>query len=284
MEKITFECEVITPMFLAGADGQTPELRAPSIKGALRFWWRAMHGHLSLKDLHNLEGRIFGNNSNRSCFTVRIQNRSQIDFKTKPVPHKHYQVPAIRQGSTFDVVLFVKGIPEFSANHTAALFELATILGGFGKRQRRAMGSVKINAKKIYENEIAIPELTIDYLLELISHFNKHFQKHQNSIINVYQGTMQKYPWIKQIDIGSDRGHDIPLHTSNTTHILKGKFRRAYEPNLGHAFKGRFASPVIVSVLGNSNIPVITTLNTIPDRGFRDLDASIQNEFKRNIL
>lgn len=36
-KKIIFECEVVTPMFLAGADGKTPELRAPSIKGAIRF-------------------------------------------------------------------------------------------------------------------------------------------------------------------------------------------------------------------------------------------------------
>jgi CRISPR-associated protein Cmr1 len=31
METITFTCKIITPMFLAGADGQTPELRAASI-------------------------------------------------------------------------------------------------------------------------------------------------------------------------------------------------------------------------------------------------------------
>ncbi|OPX29474.1 MAG: type III-B CRISPR module RAMP protein Cmr1 [Candidatus Omnitrophica bacterium 4484_171] len=48
MKTITFECETITPMFLAGADGRTPELRPPSIKGAMRFWWRAMNGHLPL--------------------------------------------------------------------------------------------------------------------------------------------------------------------------------------------------------------------------------------------
>lgn len=48
METLTFTCKIITPMFLAGADGQTPELRAASIKGALRFWWRACHGHLKL--------------------------------------------------------------------------------------------------------------------------------------------------------------------------------------------------------------------------------------------
>ena len=122
MEKIIFECETITPMFLAGADGQTPELRAPSIKGALRFWWRAMHGHLSLKDLHDLEGKIFGDNSNRSCFSVRIQNRNQIDFETKPVPHKHYKIPAILQGSTFSVTLLVNEIPDFSATQVTALF------------------------------------------------------------------------------------------------------------------------------------------------------------------
>ncbi len=30
MNTIKFECEIITPMFLAGADGKTPELRPPS--------------------------------------------------------------------------------------------------------------------------------------------------------------------------------------------------------------------------------------------------------------
>jgi len=47
-------------MFLAGADGKTPELRAPSIKGAVRFWWRAMNGCLSIKDLKEKESEIFG--------------------------------------------------------------------------------------------------------------------------------------------------------------------------------------------------------------------------------
>ncbi|MEZ4955197.1 MAG: type III-B CRISPR module RAMP protein Cmr1 [Saprospiraceae bacterium] len=284
MESITFTCETITPMFLAGADGQTPELRAPSIKGALRFWWRAMHGHLDLKKLHDLEGKIFGDNSHRSCFTIRIQNRNQIDFKTKPVPHKNYPLPAIKQGSTFDVVLSIQETPDFTANHLSALFELIVVLGGFGKRTRRAMGGVKITSKKLNDKEVAVSELTIDYIAILIGNFNKHFQKHQNSLINTFQGTMQKYPWIKQIEIGEDKRRDVPSQTSDTTHTLKGKYRQAYEPNLGHAFKGRFASPIIVSVIGNSNTPVITTLNTVPDRGHRDLDNFIQEDFKKNIL
>lgn len=35
MNTITFKCETVTPMFMAGADGKEPELRAPSIKGVL---------------------------------------------------------------------------------------------------------------------------------------------------------------------------------------------------------------------------------------------------------
>ena len=71
MHKITFECETITPMFLSGADGATPELRPPSIKGALRFWWRAMNGHLSLPELKRIEGEIFGDTGRRSGIVIR---------------------------------------------------------------------------------------------------------------------------------------------------------------------------------------------------------------------
>ncbi len=42
MEKFTVTLKTITPLFLGGADGKTPELRSPSIKGAMRFWYRAI--------------------------------------------------------------------------------------------------------------------------------------------------------------------------------------------------------------------------------------------------
>ena len=55
-----FKCKTITPMFLAGADGNTPEIRPASIKGVLRFWWRALNGHLSSEKLYHQESTIFG--------------------------------------------------------------------------------------------------------------------------------------------------------------------------------------------------------------------------------
>ena len=41
MDSVEFDLEVVTPMFLGGANVNDAELRIPSIKGMLRFWWRA---------------------------------------------------------------------------------------------------------------------------------------------------------------------------------------------------------------------------------------------------
>lgn len=91
MKTITFECETITPMFLSGADGKTPELRPPSIKGALRFWWRAINANLveykngkwDYSKLKKKEVEIFGGSykdengkevSKRSNVIIKIEN------------------------------------------------------------------------------------------------------------------------------------------------------------------------------------------------------------------
>ena len=60
-ERIEFDCEILTPMFLGGAD-QNAELRAASIKGLLRYWWRVASGyrfHAAL-ELYSAEAKLFG--------------------------------------------------------------------------------------------------------------------------------------------------------------------------------------------------------------------------------
>ena len=94
METIRFKCEIVTPMFLAGADGRTPELRASSIKGALRFWWRAMHGHLPIRDLHENEAALFGgigDNAKKSRIIIRT---SQTPLKSEKTlfPEANYYI------------------------------------------------------------------------------------------------------------------------------------------------------------------------------------------------
>ena len=77
-------------MFLAGADGRTPELRPPSIKGLMRFWWRAMNGHLSIEELKEKEGRIFGASDEgigRSKFRIRVEPHKLHLSRDKLPPH-----------------------------------------------------------------------------------------------------------------------------------------------------------------------------------------------------
>lgn len=72
MESLIAEYRITTPMFLGGGNIQEAEgLRPPSIKGALRFWWRALnwgrffkeqdfHIMRALSRLHKEECRLFG--------------------------------------------------------------------------------------------------------------------------------------------------------------------------------------------------------------------------------
>jgi CRISPR-associated protein Cmr1 len=54
-----FDVEVLTPMFLGGADGNA-ELRSPPLKNALRYWWRMTRGQLSPDQLLENEQALFG--------------------------------------------------------------------------------------------------------------------------------------------------------------------------------------------------------------------------------
>ncbi|AVI62970.1 RAMP superfamily CRISPR-associated protein [Halomonas sp. GFAJ-1] len=64
------EMLITTPMFLGDGGQKATSIRPPSIKGALRFWWRALqwprlyqrHSHVgtALADLHTREAALFG--------------------------------------------------------------------------------------------------------------------------------------------------------------------------------------------------------------------------------
>lgn len=54
---------VVTPLFCAGADSKTPEVRLPSFKGVLRYWWRALAWSRcggNLEVVRREEDRLFG--------------------------------------------------------------------------------------------------------------------------------------------------------------------------------------------------------------------------------
>ncbi len=88
--------KIVTPMFIGGGD-QSPDdgVRPPSVKGALRFWWRALNWgrfweqsqdeEKALHALHLEEARLFGasmgnktNIGGQGCFLLSISQPEQI--------------------------------------------------------------------------------------------------------------------------------------------------------------------------------------------------------------
>jgi hypothetical protein len=62
-EKFVPQLEVVTPVFLAGADTEEAEVRTPAMIGVWRFWFRAVMGGIvgdDLRRLRDLEARLFG--------------------------------------------------------------------------------------------------------------------------------------------------------------------------------------------------------------------------------
>ncbi len=77
---------VVTPMFCAGATPSHAEVRAPSFKGVLRFWWRALAWSRLKGDLEAIkkeEDRLFGSASGGGS---KVSMRVEMDARQKTVP------------------------------------------------------------------------------------------------------------------------------------------------------------------------------------------------------
>jgi CRISPR-associated protein Cmr1 len=92
------EFQVITPMFIGDGDQKAKSIRPPAIKGALRFWWRALNWNrcfeqagtqtAALNQLHNEEAAIFGLAAKHGCngaqlggqgvFTLKVTQKAEL--------------------------------------------------------------------------------------------------------------------------------------------------------------------------------------------------------------
>ena len=75
--ELKLKCKTITPMFMAGADGKTPELRSSEFKGMMRWWWRAIKADDDIGKLRKEEAEIFGG-------TGEGEGKSKVRVIVKP--------------------------------------------------------------------------------------------------------------------------------------------------------------------------------------------------------
>ncbi len=188
----TFILEFVTPAFLGGTDPKKAELRPASIKGVLRFWWRALHGNLSTKQMREKEAQIFGSAQDgiKSKVWLRVKEETQLKKGDQPIdlgkiPDKKNQdkiysdkkksgdifsymafgtqkmgsSPAKQyflDGNRFALTLiFDKRLSSQQMDSVLEALQALSALGGLGAKARNGFGSVQVikeNGKPVSGN------------------------------------------------------------------------------------------------------------------------------------
>ncbi len=175
VREISVRLEVVTPIL--GGSTQTRAvdevdvIRAATVRGHLRFWWRALYAaqHPSAKDLYERESELWGraatDKGGRSAVEIRIDvertgaiDSSDIrlydskDGKATPGAYalwpareekKTSTPPAPRRmpGTQFRLTLMAATICETEASNALRAWIL---FGGYGGRTRRGLGSLRV--------------------------------------------------------------------------------------------------------------------------------------------
>lgn len=278
-----YRVEIISPMFISGTDRNAPELRAPSVRGQLRYWLRALLGAHTprLRDVWDAEGRIFGSTGQGSQVIVRIFPQQFQVAMTPMLPHREGsgnvgRLAAIKSGGRATLQLVTRpgiSLPS-EANYALMIWSL---LGGMGKRSRRMFGAVQITPGEPNTTWYAKPN-SPDDLAQTIT------QLLTNSIGNPspapqvprFPTLHPEHSWVVVGREGSD--DPLDLNVSLFRNLLRNSRFRQYEDTFGFARGGRRASPLHAQVRRIDGVyyPVLTALRSEPSRR---IDWNILRDF-----
>lgn len=296
MKKMSVMCKVITPMFNGPSksygDPNKLEIRPSSIKGMMRFWWRAVRCYTDLNIMKDDEDNLFGSTDRKSPFSIQVEIIDKIIEQISFTPHhrsgytectnckennckkseKYYAFCNTR----FSLTFLCRDANRVNMEQLFSLLELCAVLGGVGRRSRRGFGSFSIQQK---DNQKYQFDYSLDSLCVLLNKVcgQNYYECKNGKIINKSK-CAAKYPWIKKVEIGKQY--------LDFTSLLQtiGESSHKYNQNglLDKGGKKRLASPVYVSAIEKNNqlYPIITSLNSKTNDDIRKQQA----KFKEMIL
>jgi len=248
MTRLEADFRIVTPLFMGGANPQSAELRVPSFKGVLRFWWRALAlgGLGSVESVREEEARIFGSTKRQSSVKIQLLPPKKIGKKNRKSVLEYngggivgegarylgYGVIAsngelIRQCIGYPLeggaleLLFRPNTPEDDVRSVEAALLSMGLFGGLGSRSRKGYGSFNLlNLKSDDETE---PVFTMPNdldglkkaILSLFDH-NGRYKITRHSGFPAYTAFSEKMrvDIIDKVDI-TDKGDD-PLKLLNS--------------------------------------------------------------------
>ena len=159
---LTATYRVVTPMFLGGADPLCEaELRVPSFKGALRFWWRA----IMWSEVHDLvrlrqcEAALFGSSeAGQSKVLIHIPatlaSTQKVNENWPPTSWQRYIGYGLRDkgercfippAQEWIVRLNLRRCEPAQSAQILAALKLVGLVGGLGSRSRKGWGSMTLS-------------------------------------------------------------------------------------------------------------------------------------------
>ncbi|ASJ17207.1 hypothetical protein A3L04_09080 [Thermococcus chitonophagus] len=166
-------------------------MRAASIKGAMRWWFRALAGNYFGNDIEGLkkaESYVFGSTERKSRVKVIVNsNENNIKYGKAPIPMvwkdgKRLLARCIKEKSTFSVTLLSY---DFHALYLSTLsFVAMSFLGGIGFRSNRGTGSIKILG--IESNSVKLP-------FSLLPCGPNQFENVVKTLLDEFMNTIKKF-------------------------------------------------------------------------------------------
>lgn len=292
MAELTLRLKVISPMFLNGSNPrENPELRASSIRGQLRYWFRAIEGARTagIEELWQRESAVFGSTQNGSPVIVRVAALSSVgngEFEIRPstdvltsrepmLPHRRgtdkppSPAPGIKIGQQLLMTCSTRPGVAFPEGFIEALITFLQ-LGGVGKRSRRMFGAIRLIKVEKSENfpaeRLPRPKTPEDYAQWIRSELERALPANKplaNWLPEPSFPTL--HPRWSQIIVGQ-LGFTSAEEANRTLFLdlLRTNEFRRYEYMFGFAARNRRASPVIAQVrrMNNEYYPVLTAMRS----------------------
>lgn len=161
MKTETYTLEFITPCFCAGANQEKAEIRAPSIRGQLRWWFRALGG--TREQEGDVFGTVAGTKGKSSAIVVRVANLERgPDWQPPQLGHNtrfgyiwYFATVAgnrkrwcaegnLPPGSRFELkIIHRRPLSESNAKLLRNSVDAFLCFGALGMRSRRGMGAFR---------------------------------------------------------------------------------------------------------------------------------------------